>query len=260
MSEIKLKPCPFCGSKAELLMLIVPGKMTKWAVRCTTCYENNGTFVSDHDAVEAWNKRAELPSSQPEQRWIPCSKRLPPELKPVNVTWINRQPPTYYENLKDKPFTDTAVIYEGKWYWQSAVCVDLLKEYGESPADDVEDAIDIVAWMPLPEPYEEVNRMNDLISRQDALEAIHTWDKFGVDALGRVVRWYEGLEPYVHLRDVVRVIENMPSAQPELIRCKDCEYGEQDEIGRWFCNSLGCQVGNEDGSGYCADAERRTDE
>ena len=51
----------------------------------------------------------------------------------------------------------------------------------------------------------------------------------------------------------------LPSAQPEIIRCKDCEYGEQDEVGRWFCRSLGCQIGNEDGSGYCADAERRTD-
>ena len=48
-----------------------------------------------------------------------------------------------------------------------------------------------------------------------------------------------------------------PSAQPEIIRCKDCEYGEQDEVGRWFCRSLGCQIGNEDGSGFCADAERR---
>ena len=53
--------------------------------------------------------------------------------------------------------------------------------------------------------------------------------------------------------------EQLPSAQPEIIRCKDCEYGEQDEVGRWFCRSLGCQIGNEDGSGYCADAERRTD-
>ena len=52
-------------------------------------------------------------------------------------------------------------------------------------------------------------------------------------------------------------IEKMPSAQPEIIRCKDCEYGEQDEVGRWFCRSLGCQIGNEDGSGYCADAERK---
>lgn len=58
--------------------------------------------------------------------------------------------------------------------------------------------------------------MNDLINRQDALEAICTWDKFGVDGRGRVVWWHEGLEPYVHLRDVVRAIENMPSVQPEI--------------------------------------------
>ena len=62
--EIKLKPCPFCGGEAELF--IVPGKMTKWAVRCTKCYANNGTFVSDHDAVEAWNKRTE-PYKEDEQ-------------------------------------------------------------------------------------------------------------------------------------------------------------------------------------------------
>ena len=52
--------------------------------------------------------------------------------------------------------------------------------------------------------------------------------------------------------------EPLPSAQPEIIRCKDCKWGAQDEVGRWFCRSLGCQIGNEDGSGYCADAERRT--
>ena len=55
--------------------------------------------------------------------------------------------------------------------------------------------------------------MSDLISRQDALEAICTWDKFGVNELGRVVRWYEGLEPYVHLGDVVWAIEKLPSVQ-----------------------------------------------
>lgn len=53
----KLKPCPFCGGKAELL--IVPGNITKWVVRCTKCYTNNGTFVLDHDAIEAWNRRTE---------------------------------------------------------------------------------------------------------------------------------------------------------------------------------------------------------
>ena len=78
----------------------------------------------------------------------------------------------------------------------------------------------------------------DLISRQAAIDALtHKWN-------GMVTSVFD-------------VINSLPSAQPEIIRCKDCEYGEQDEVGRWFCRSLGCQIGNEDGSGFCADAERR---
>lgn len=55
----------------------------------------------------------------------------------------------------------------------------------------------------------------DTIYRQDAIDAINTWDKFGVDERGRLVRWHEGLELYVHLRDVLTAIVNLPSAQPE---------------------------------------------
>lgn len=71
----------------------------------------------------------------------------------------------------------------------------------------------------------------DCISRQAVIDAICTWDKFGVDERGRVVRWYERLEPYVHLRDVVMAIEKLPSAQPEQrwIPCSKRlpeEYGE----------------------------------
>ena len=63
------------------------------------------------------------------------------------------------------------------------------------------------------------------------------------------------------VEQIVDRLRNDPEAEwVEIIRCKDCEYGEQDGVGRWFCRSLGCQIGNEDGSGYCADAERRTDE
>ena len=56
------------------------------------------------------------------------------------------------------------------------------------------------------------------------------------------------------------LIENAPTIEPEIVRCKDCEYGKQDEVGRWFCWGLGCQIGDEDGSGYCANAERRADD
>lgn len=59
---------------------------------------------------------------------------------------------------------------------------------------------------------------------------------------------------------VRKTLDDLPSAQPEIIRCKDCMYGKQDDDGWWSCISFGCQVGNEDGSGFCADAERRTDD
>lgn len=87
--------------------------------------------------------------------WIPVSERLPEELVPVNVTWINRNPEPYYAEIKDVPFACTAVYYNGKWYWWSSVCTDYLEEYREYNVDLVDKYIDIVAWMPLPETYRE---------------------------------------------------------------------------------------------------------
>ena len=87
--------------------------------------------------------------------WIPCSERLPDELAEVNVTWVNTAPPVYYEFLKGKRFTGTAIYFNGEWYWYSSTCLDMLKEYGKSPADIMDGAIEVIAWMPLPEPYRE---------------------------------------------------------------------------------------------------------
>ena len=88
---------------------------------------------------------------------------------------------------------------------------------------------------------------NDCISRQAAIDALADMHcKSDEDGYVWIIR-----------SDAWARIDALPSAQPEIIRCKDCEYGEQDEVGRWFCRSLGCQIGNEDGSGYCADALNR---
>ena len=89
-----------------------------------------------------------------------------------------------------------------------------------------------------PEPCE------DAVSRQAAIDAVNSIDNLDAKARGGI--WFK--------------LMSVPSAQPEIIRCKDCKYGEQDDIGRWFCNDLGCQIGSEDGSGYCANAERKTDD
>jgi hypothetical protein len=89
-----------------------------------------------------------------EPRWIPCSEQLPENMEPVNITWVNRDPEPYYMNIKDKPFTATGIYFKGKWYWYSVTCKDMLGEYGENEIDEVADGIEIVAWMPLPKPYE----------------------------------------------------------------------------------------------------------
>lgn len=91
------------------------------------------------------------------QQWIPCSERLPEENTPVNITWANRNPVSYYADIKDVPFTATGVYFGGKWYWWSSIVEDLLAEYGRTEWDTIEElidkAIDVIAWMPLPEPY-----------------------------------------------------------------------------------------------------------
>lgn len=89
-------------------------------------------------------------------KWIPVSERLPEDLEPVNITWINHEPEPYYHSIKDKNFIATGIYYRGQWYWYSTTCADYLGEYGSNEIDKVDDAVEIVAWMPLPEPYKGV--------------------------------------------------------------------------------------------------------
>ena len=86
-------------------------------------------------------------------RWIPISERLPEDLEPVNITWVNHNPESYYADIKDKPFTATGVYFNGQWYWYSSLCTDLLAEYSHNYDDIIDDDIEVIAWMPLPEPY-----------------------------------------------------------------------------------------------------------
>lgn len=96
-----------------------------------------------------------LMSLEPEDKWIPCSKDLPEELIAVNVTWVNHDPAPYNKEIKDKRFVDTAVYYQGDWYWWDSVAIDYLKEYGKrAPVHRVHDVIEIIAWRHLPKPWE----------------------------------------------------------------------------------------------------------
>lgn len=72
MSEIQLKPCPFCGADAQLYVIPYGAITPLYDVECTRCSARIGRtretfqaskgylhFKSEQEAAEAWNKRAE---------------------------------------------------------------------------------------------------------------------------------------------------------------------------------------------------------
>ena len=110
--------------------------------------------IGDIDDILELNKIViEALEKQAASEWIPVSERLPEDLVAVNVTWINRCPENYYMHIKDKPFTDTAILYKGEWYWWDSTIIDYLSEFGTCISGIVDKSIDILAWRPLPEPY-----------------------------------------------------------------------------------------------------------
>ena len=88
-----------------------------------------------------------------EPKWIPVSEGLPEDLEPVNITWVNHNPESYYKDIKDKPFTATGHYCNGRWWWYSVTCQDYLEEYGRCDIDAMDDDIEVIAWTPLPKPY-----------------------------------------------------------------------------------------------------------
>ena len=63
MTKTKLKPCPFCGKKAELIIYEPDSPYARYSIRCDN--DNcrvwtvaTGAFDKEIQAAAAWNKRA----------------------------------------------------------------------------------------------------------------------------------------------------------------------------------------------------------
>lgn len=87
--------------------------------------------------------------------------------------------------------------------------------------------------------------MNDLISRQAVI------DLFPNDALELDTYW-----GYIAPHFARRMIEELPFAQPEIIRCKDCKYAKCiEQNDDWWECSHDKRVMH--GDGFCSWAERK---
>lgn len=123
--------------------------MERYKVVDTEQIYTNGTELVPIFRIKQWF--ISHPCEPP--RWIPVTERLPEDIKPVIVTWKNVDPKSYYQYIVGKHFIGTAHYKNGKWFWYSSVTEDLLAEYGKCDSEEFDEAIEVVAWMPLPEPY-----------------------------------------------------------------------------------------------------------
>lgn len=115
--------------------------------------------------------------------------------------------------------------------------------------------------------------MSDLIDRQAAIDSLDV----GAELLRRVLddtdivgverekyEWGLGL-----IESCILDMKELPSAQPEIIRCKDCKHFElsKDELASQYKISGCFRLKNlsaeypllTDGNGFCSWAERRTE-
>ena len=94
--------------------------------------------------------------------------------------------------------------------------------------------------MPLPTADGKRGRvMDDLISRQAAIDVAKQY-------------WYKP--------DIAKALEELPSAQPEIVRCKDCQYQckGQNECETWnLCGYRSWQYTPTTDEHFCSYAERR---
>lgn len=113
--------------------------------------ENVAYAVDEHGSAEGWlamlvNSLEILPSTQPKNDWIPISERLPEANGRYLVTRGLNVCGSLWNRIYIANYSDLMGIKSVRGWWRGNV--------GKS---DFERLNDVLAWMPLPEPYREDN-------------------------------------------------------------------------------------------------------
>lgn len=105
--------------------------------------------------------------------------------------------------------------------------------------------------------------MDDTISRRMAIDAVEfgiTYAKAINKSTGEVKELFK--EGNKALNEAVERLKELPSAEPEIIRCKECKFWTHvKRTNRYWCKTDdGLYDLNPSPDDFCSRAERRTDE
>ena len=95
--------------------------------------------------TEVRDRLKALPSAQPEQRWIPCSEKLPEEDTEVLISYRYKEGEGDTDNVNIDITSYGTTCFGGRE-------IHTLKEWRQ-PFDYFHANYEVIAWMPLPEPY-----------------------------------------------------------------------------------------------------------
>ena len=65
--------------------------------------------------------------------------------------------------------------------------------------------------------------MSDLIDRQAALDAVNAY--LGLSAVSRTIQ---------NMTSIQEILENLPSAEPKIIHCKNCKHRESNDCPMYY--------------------------
>ena len=146
---VKDGKCPKCGATMDELS--TRAQQTEDAISredALMVLTGEWTEITD-EIIHRFIKRIKvLPSVTPKQRWFPVSERLPEEYGEYLITWTTSQSKRPFIGISEGEITSEYDHEHNRFKFEW-----LLEDYVKNYPD-----VKVLAWMPLPEPFEPQER------------------------------------------------------------------------------------------------------
>ena len=194
----------------------------------------------------ARNTIAELPSAQPVIIQCKDCWHYPSEYADCPMIGWREMKTTFVQKQKGEPMSERKMIYLDD---ALDILDDLQSGYENGfniYADSRKQMLDLPSAQPETHEKRTETHACDFISRQDAINAINHELRCGavIDQCG--------------LETAHDLIEDLPSAQPEIIFCRDCIYQKESWCGIKYCEANGDHIGKD--YDYCSNVRRKDNE